>query len=129
MSIRDATAILNEDSALFAFLPVANLVFLTIKHNTRFLLLVSIGVSALAALLYNVIRGKPSLSSRSRVGFTLIGGLWIVALLYSMWGLRGIFGERTVLPEMLFFVSAGFLFLLLTDLVARATLAEYDSQL
>lgn len=129
MSIRDATAILNEDSALFAFLPVANLVVLTVEHDTCFLLVVSIGVSALAALLYNVIRGKPSLSSRSRVGFTLVGGLWIVALLYSMWGLIEMFGEQTVLPEVLFFVSTGFLFLLLTDLVARATLTEYDSQL
>lgn len=103
MSVRDATAILNEDTGIFAFLPVANFVFIVIQEFSNRVFAASILVTVLSAIIYNVLSGEPEVPSKRQVW--ILRGVfvtWIGLLAWSMLVLYHYFGKSLIVPEILF---------------------------
>lgn len=130
MSIQDATTLLNEDTGLFAFLPVVNYVFVIIQNLTDQLLILAILATLISALIYSVITGGPgNLTEIQRWVLVIVAAGWLILLFISMTLLWGYFSKPWFMPEILFFASVSFLALLVTDGLLRLFLEGYDSQL
>lgn len=130
MSIQDATAALNEDTGLFAFLPVVNFVFLIIQQYSDALLGITTLAALASAVIYNVIAAETGEFSGIRLWvFRMLGMLWLLLLLGSMYLVMQYFTKSWIMPEILFFISVSFLCLLLTDIIFQWQLEDYEGQL
>lgn len=130
MSVQDATAALNEDTALFAFLPTVNAIFITFNQNAIEVIFATSLVAFLSAAVYNIVSGEPSGSPRTVLWvFRILGLSWLLALVGSMALLLKYFNNSSIVPEILFFISLTFISLLLTDTVLNLFVGSYESQL
>lgn len=135
-SARDAVAVLNDDVALFAFLPPVNYSFLLIQiESPQNCLIYIVGLSVLVGtIVYNYVSANSSqpgtqaqkLGGAQRFGLAACGFIWLCLLLYSMWRLFHLFSKSWILPEVLFLVSLSFISLIITDLFLNILIDTYE---
>lgn len=129
----DAVQALNEDIEIASFLPAANYVFILIASgdgSTLFFLL-ALASSVMGATLFNHLYFRASEGPEDQEELEdddkFINGVvsenwasaiiaipWGVLLVISMYFLFERFPKNWILPEVLFFISAGFILLYLT---------------
>lgn len=132
MSAGDLNELLNTPK-LFLFLPAANHTFLvaTTARSYEFALcVIAIGSSA---VVYNMLDGisvkRANKVSLSTTAIFILGGLcWLVTLVFSLLRLKEAFPQQSILHEVLFFGTIGFIFVVLSHLLLL-TEEEYDNVL
>lgn len=130
MSVQDVTTILNDDTGIFAFLPVANFTFLIIQSYANALFLASLTAALLSAIIYNIIAGEPNITNFVPLWAARFATLlWTLLLLWSLVEISSYFSDDLIVPELLFFVSVSFLSLVATDILLGYFASGYDSQL
>lgn len=137
--LQDAVAVLNDDVALFAFLPGTNYVFLLIQGGqTATFFVIASGVSAiLGTVVYNYLSADSNqeetdgqdLSGLQRSILGFCGLTWLGLLIGSMWDLFHLFPKNWILPELLFFTSLSFISLFATDFILEVGIRSYEGNL
>ncbi|WP_353633368.1 hypothetical protein ABSL23_01200 (plasmid) [Halobacterium sp. NMX12-1] len=143
--ISDTIDILNGESAAFAFLPGINYTyFYTFQAGDPGMILAqTLATIFISSTMYNILSNSRitdgedndewSDSERSLGGQSLsvllLGGVgWLISLGYSIKSLYSLFDQSSVWPEFLVAFSAGFVFLLLSDLVLVQLLPIYEPE-
>ncbi|WP_123619200.1 hypothetical protein [Halorubrum sp. CSM-61] len=151
----DAVQTLNEDIEIAAFLPGVNYVFLLIASGDGLNLFfwLTLAASIISAALFNHLRSLASnkdsgtegtgeevsdewddprddqldnsLQITQRGASILLFLPWVVLLAVSMYFLLERFSKDWVLPEILFFVSVGFISLYLTDIILKYCVSDH----
>lgn len=137
-ALTDAIRILNDESAVFSFLPAVNyLYFFTNQENpATFIIFLTLSSLFLSSLLYNALTeinliednsgGERVSDLRSGVSMLVIGVLWVVIFGDSVVKLYTLFGPDSIWPELLSAVSILFIFLLITDLILFLIVPAYS---
>jgi hypothetical protein len=123
--LRDALQIINDDTPVFAFLPVANVTYLLILEHQRDVFVGGLLVTLLSAFLYLLIDQDPEYDDYKN----WVRGIFVIWLLLYAESIRRLIIEmerNLVFPEILVFVSATFISLILWDKILKNILNGYS---
>ncbi|WP_143067674.1 hypothetical protein [Natrinema salifodinae] len=122
--LRDALEIINDDTPVFAFLPVANVTYLLILEYQPRVFLGGILVTLLSSLLYLLIDQDPAYDSQKN-WVRVIFVTWLVLYAESIRRLFEELNRNLVFPEILIFVSTTFISLVVCDKILKNVLDDY----
>jgi hypothetical protein len=112
--LRDALQIIDDDTPVFAFLPVANVSYLLILEYQTRVFAGGLLVTFLSAFLYLLIDQDPEYDEHKNwVRFIFL--IWLILYAESIRRLFVEFERNLVFPEILVFVSATFVSLIISD--------------
>jgi hypothetical protein len=112
--LRDALQIINDDTPVFAFLPVVNVTYLLILEYQVKVLAGGLLVTFLSSFLYLLIDQDPEYDDYKR-GVILVFIIWLALYAESIRRLFVEFERSLILPEVLVFISAAFVSLIICD--------------
>lgn len=124
--VRGAHAVLNRDTALFAFLPTVNYTYLIVEGSWAAFALPAVPTAVCSAAVYLSVRGSPTFDGWGWLLTAIPTWLWLVGYGYSLWRLWGLVGGRSEIPSILLLVSTVFLSLLIFELLFRRASSDYD---
>lgn len=136
-ALTDAIRVLNDESAVFSFLPAINFLyyFTGLETPTDFEIFLTLSSLFLSALLFNAVTEISILEDGqdedtetdllSSLAMLVIGGLWTIVFLDSIAKLYTLFNTETIWPHLLSAVSIIFIFLLITDIMLYFLVPAY----
>lgn len=132
MSASDLNDLLNTPK-LFLFLPAVNHTFLIATTTRSYEFILCLIAVASSAVVYNILDGIPveraGKVSLTTTGIFILFGLgWLTTLVVSLFRLKGAFSQQSILHEVLFFGTIGFLFVVLSHVFLLIE-DEYDNTL
>ena len=116
--LRDALQIINDDTPVFAFLPVANVTYLLILEYQVKVFVGGLLVTFLSSFLYLLIDQDPEYNDY-KSGVILLFVIWLALYAESIRRLFVEFERNLVLPEVLVFISATFISLIICDKILK----------
>ena len=126
--LRDALQIINDDTPIFAFLPVANVTYLLIIEYQRKVFAGGLIVTFLSAFLYLLIDQDPEYKDyKNWVRFVFI--IWFLLYLESIRRLIIEIERNLVFPEILVFISTTFISLIICDKILKDNLDDYSGMI
>jgi len=123
--LRDALQIINDDTPVFAFLPVANITYLLILEYQLKIFLGGLLVTFLSSFLYLLIDQDPAYDNYKN-WVRVIFVTWLVLYAESVRQLFMEFEHDFIFPEILVFISAIFISLIICDKILKEILNNYS---
>jgi hypothetical protein len=123
--LRDALQIINDDTPVFAFLPVANVTYLLILEYETKVFVGGLIVTFLSAFLYLLIDQDPTYDDYTN-GVRAIFVIWLILYAESIRRLFLEFEHNLVFPEILVFISTTFISLVVCDKILKNRLDDYS---
>lgn len=112
--LRGLIQVLNDETAIFAFLPTANATYLLILSYSDKLLGIGVGLAITSTFFYLVIDTNPNLDPYKRYVQTVFA-LWALGYLYTVCELVKLLSRDLILPEVLTLAFVAFVSLLISD--------------
>lgn len=123
--LRDALHIINDDTPVFAFLPVANVTYLLILEYQAKVFAGGLLVTFLSAFLYLLIDQDPEYDDyKNWVRGSFV--IWFILYVESIRRLIIEMKRNLIFPEILVFVSTAFISLIYCDKLLKNKLNDYS---
>ncbi|GAB7120424.1 hypothetical protein [Natrinema pallidum] len=132
MSASDIETVLNTPK-LFLFLPAVNYMYIVGTANIKNAFLLCCIATVVSAFLYNTLDGIPmNEATEVRFGLTIsfiVGTLiWLYLLVKSAIALQLQFEQSSIIHEILFFATIGFIAVVGTHLILSKFVGVYDNR-